>query len=199
MTKRLAKLKRSATKEDSLIELLSPLSPNEIVNRNKDYTQEGDKVRNKPFKLVFLIISISIFCYHIFNIVSLWATIPESIAIHFTNNTPNNWGSKYTLLLMPILSIFVWFLIDLLVKKPERMNYVNLTEANKEIQFARAEKVMILIQNFSFLFFILANESFLRNTVGMESNIPFVISLTLLALCFIAPIYFLIWAATLKY
>lgn len=154
---------------------------------------------NKTFKIILLIISISIFCYHFFNLVSLWTTIPERIAIHFTNDTPDNAGPKYILLIMPILSIFVWFLIGLLVKNPEKMNYVNLTEANKEIQFSRAEIVMIMVQHFSFLFFIFANEALLRNTVGMESNIPFVTSLTLLALCFIAPIYLLIWAATLKY
>lgn len=156
-------------------------------------------MRNKPFKITILIISISIFCYHIFNLFSLWSTIPERIAIHFTSDTTDNWGSKYFLLLMPTLSIFVWLIIGLLVKKPEKMNYINLTEANKEIQFLKTEKVMILVQNFSFLFLILANEAFLRYTVGMESNIPFVFSLTLLALCLIAPIYLLFWAATLKY
>ena len=156
-------------------------------------------MRNKPFKITILIISIFIFCYHVFNLFSLWSTIPERIAIHFMNDMADNWGSKYFLLIMPIVSIFVWYLIGLLVKKPEKMNYINLTEANKEIQFSRTEKVMILVQNFSFLFFIFANEAFLRSTVEMESNIPFIISLSLLALCFIAPIYLLIWAATLKY
>ena len=156
-------------------------------------------MRNKPFKITILIISIFIFCYHVFNLLSLWSTIPEGIAIHFTNVTADNWGSKYFLLIMPILSIFVWYLIGLLVKKPERMNYINLTEANKKIQFLRTEKVMILVQNFSFLFLILANEALLRNTVGMEASIPFGISLTFLALCLIARIYLLIWAATLKY
>ena len=37
MTKRLAKLKRLATKEDRLVEVLSPLSASEIADRNKDY------------------------------------------------------------------------------------------------------------------------------------------------------------------
>lgn len=156
-------------------------------------------MRNKPFKITILIISIFIFCYHVFNLFSLWPRIPDRIGIHFINDTANNWGSKYFLLIMPILSIFVWYLIGLLVKKPEKMNYINLTEANKEIQFSRTEKVMLLVQNFSFLFLIFANEAFLRSTVEMESNIPFIISLTLLALCFIAPMYLLIWAATLKY
>ncbi|WP_176474101.1 DUF1648 domain-containing protein [Niallia circulans] len=153
----------------------------------------------KHFKVTLVIISISILCYHIFKLFYLWADIPERIAIHFTNDTPDNWGPKYILYIMPILGIFFWFLMGLLVKKPEKMNYINLTGANKEIQFSRTSKVMILIQNISFLSFILANEALLRYSVGIDSSLPFIISLTLLAICCIAPIYLLIWASTLKY
>lgn len=39
------------------------------------------------------------------------------------------------------------------------MNYINLTEANKEIQFSRTRIVMILIQNLSFMSIVLANEA----------------------------------------
>ncbi|WP_449536333.1 DUF1648 domain-containing protein [Ferdinandcohnia sp. Marseille-Q9671] len=153
----------------------------------------------KHFKVTFLIISIFVFCYHILNLFYFWPDIPERIAIHFTNDTPDNWGPKYILYIMPVLGIFIWFLIGLVGKRPEKLNYVNLTEANKEIQFARTEKVLILIQNLSFISFLLANEAMLRNTVEMDSSLPFILSLTLLAICFIAPIYLFIWASTLKY
>ena len=89
----------------------------------------------------------------------LWTDIPERIAVHFTNETPDNWGPKYILHIMPILGIFIWFLIDLLVEKLEKLNYINLTEANKEIQFSRTRIVMILIQNLSFMTIVLANEA----------------------------------------
>ena len=159
----------------------------------------GDKMKMKHFKVTLVIISISILCYHIFQLFYLWADIPERIAIHFTNDAPDNWGPKYILYIMPILGIFIWFLIGLLVKKPEKLNYINLTEANKEIQFSRTGKVLILIQNLSFISFILANEALLRYSVGIDSSLPFIISLTLLAICFITPFYLLIWASTLKY
>lgn len=90
---------------------------------------------------------------------------------------------------MPILGIFIWFLIGLLVERQEKLNYINLTEANKENQFSRTRIVMILIQNLSFMSIVLANEALLRYSVGMESNVPFATSLTLLALCLIAPIF----------
>lgn len=156
-------------------------------------------MNNKQLKITLSIISISIFCYHIFNLIFFWTTISDSIAVHFTNDTPDNWGAKYILFILPLLSVVVWFLLRIAIKKPEKLNYVNLTKENKEIQFSRTEKVMILLQNFSFLSLIFANEAILRFSVGMESNVPFVTSLVLLALCFITPIYLFIWAATLKY
>lgn len=156
-------------------------------------------MKNKRLKLILLLISIVIFGYHIFNLYSLWPSIPDRIAIHFTNDTPVNWGPKYALLIMPIIGIFVWLLIGLLIKNPEKLNYVNLTEANKEIQYSRATKLLILIQNVSFLVFIFANEAFLNFSVGMNYSLPFIITLTLVAICLIAPIYLLIWASTLKY
>lgn len=156
-------------------------------------------MKMRYFKVTLFMISISILCYHIFNLFYFWADIPKRIAIHFTIDTPDNWGPKYFLYMMPILGIFIWFLIGLLVKNPEKLNYINLTEENKEIQFSRTGKVMIMIQNLSFISFILANEALLKYAVGIGSSLPFIISLTLLAICFIAPIYLLIWASTLKY
>lgn len=156
-------------------------------------------MKHKGFKIIFLLISIVIFGYHIFNLITLWPSIPNRIAIHFTNDTPDNWGPKYALLIMPIISIFLWLLIGLLIKNPEKLNYVNLTEKNKEIQYSRATKLLILIQNVSSLVFIFANAAFLNFSIGMDYSLPFIISLTLVAICLIAPIYLLIWSATLKY
>ncbi|MGO4529761.1 DUF1648 domain-containing protein [Paenibacillus sp. 2TAF8] len=152
----------------------------------------------KYFKVTLFILSLSIFLFHVFKLVYLWTDIPERIAIHFTNDIPDNWGPKSILYIMPVIGVFLWFLIGILVKKPDKLNYINLTEANKEIQFSRTGKVLILIQNLSFLSFLLANEALLNYAVGIDSSLPFIISLSLLAFCFIAPIYLLIWASTLR-
>lgn len=156
-------------------------------------------MNNKRLKVLLFIFSFSIFCYHLFHLITLWTNIPDRIAIHFTNDTPDNWGPKYILIIMPLLSMILWNLIGLFAKNPEKMNYVNLTDANKEMQYARAEKVMILMQNFGSLSLIFANDALLKHSVGIDSSLPIIISLTLLGICFIAPIYLFIWAATLKY
>lgn len=155
---------------------------------------------NNRLKITLFTISIAIFGYHMFHLFYLWPNIPERIAIHFTGSgTADNWGSKYFLLAIPVLSILIWLFIGFLVKRPEKMNYINLTEANKEIQYKRMEIVMLLLQNVSFIAFILINEAMLRNAVGMASELPFYLALILLAICVVAPFYLLIWSATLKY
>jgi hypothetical protein len=156
-------------------------------------------MKNKPLKFTLIIISTSILIYHGFNIFHLWSDIPNQIAIHFSNEQPDNWGSKYFLFIMPIISFFFWLLIQILIRKPEKLNYVNLTEKNKEIQYLKAEKVMLLIQYLGSITFIFANEAFLRSAVGMETTLPLSIAIVLLAVCIISPLYLLFWGATLKY
>jgi hypothetical protein len=156
-------------------------------------------MKNKPFKFTLIVISTSILFYHGFNLFHLWSDIPNKIAIHFSNDQPDNWDSKYFLFIMPIVSVFFWLLIQILVRKPEKLNYVNLTEKNKEIQYLKAEKVMLLIQYLGSITFIFANEAFLRSAVGMETTMPLSIAIVLLAICIISPLYLLFWGATLKY
>ena len=64
-------------------------------------------MRDKHFKIILSIISILIFAYHMFNLFYLWSDSPSQIAIHFTGKTPDHWGSKYFLIVIPFLSILV--------------------------------------------------------------------------------------------
>ncbi|MBW3112422.1 DUF1648 domain-containing protein [Bacillus sp. MCCB 382] len=143
-------------------------------------------------------ISTTILIYHAFHLFSLWPEIPATIAIHFSHGEPDYWGSKYILFLMPIVSLLIWFLIGFLVRNPEKLNYIHLTEENENIQYEQAERVLVLIQYLGSLTFVFSNEALLHEAVGMESSWPFSIAIVLLGICFVTPIYHLFWAATLK-
>lgn len=156
-------------------------------------------MKNKPLKLTLIIISISILFYHGFNLFYLWSDIPNQIAIHFSNGQSDNWGSKLLMFVMPVISIFIWIFMQIVVRKPEKLSYVNLSEKNKKIQYLKAEKVLVLIQYLASIALIFANEAFLRSAVGIDTRLPLAIAIFLLTICFIAPLYLLIWAATLKY
>jgi len=151
------------------------------------------------FKWTLIIISTSVFIYHGINLIYLWGDIPNQIAIHFSGGSPDNGGPKTILFILPVISFLFWISIGLLIRNPEKLNYVNLTEENREVQYSKVGKGMLLIQNFGFIFLILVNEAILNNAVGEEFSLPFTIAIALLVMCFLIPFYLLFWAATLKY
>ncbi|QHE60455.1 DUF1648 domain-containing protein [Rossellomorea vietnamensis] len=156
-------------------------------------------MRKKLLTCTLIIISMAILFYHFVHLFSLWSEIPSTIPIHFNSRAPDHWGSKYLLFIMPVVGIVLWFFMGLLARRPEKLNYVHLTEENKHIQYVKAEKLMVFIQYLCLMMFEFANEAFLRNAVGMDSSLPLSIALALMAICFLAPMYHMFWAATLKH
>ncbi|TXC92719.1 DUF1648 domain-containing protein [Metabacillus litoralis] len=159
----------------------------------------GDiSVKIKSFKFLLSFISMGILVYHLINLFLLWSDIPDRIAIHFTNDVPDNWGSKFFVLIMPIIGLLLWWLIGLFTKHPEKLNYINLTAKNREKQYNMSKNIMIFIQHLVLIISILANESFIRYSVGIENSVLNFLPLFLTAIMFLAVFYNLIWAARLK-
>lgn len=156
-------------------------------------------MKNNSLKIILFLISIAIFGYHLTSLLIHWSEIPNEIPIHFQNGEPNNWGPKYLLFILPGLSIILWHLIGLLTKNSKKLNYVNLTEKNKEQQYKRVGNMLVLVQYFSATGLVLLNETFLRELMGMDASIALYTAIILLAACVILPFYYLFWAATLKY
>ncbi|KYG31942.1 hypothetical protein AZF04_03975 [Alkalihalobacillus trypoxylicola] len=124
----------------------------------------------------------------------VWSQLPSILEPHEMDQGI----SKYVLFILPILSLFSWYFLSLLAKNPQKLNYVNLTENNKEVQYTNAIKLMTLLKGFSSLALVALNEGFLRDMLGMNSSIFISVSIILLILCGIVSILFLFWAATLK-
>lgn len=101
MTKRLAKLKRLATKEDFIIQVLSPLSMSEIGDRTKDYDVLTPKQFGTKYKdLLFTPIELT------------WNGNTHQIQYHHCSHHGLHVGSTYT-------TIAHLWLIKRFVKAPE--------------------------------------------------------------------------------
>lgn len=70
--------------------------------------------------------------YAIFTVMQL----PDTIPIHFDlNNEPDNYGSKYTLLVLPFIATLILGLFSVIKRYPSSLNYpVKITEHNAAIQ-----------------------------------------------------------------
>ena len=69
-----------------------------------------------------------------------WERIPDSIPTHFGGSgRPDDWGSKYTLLLLPFILIIIYSGFTILSRYPHVCNYPwRITEENAERQYLLA-------------------------------------------------------------
>ena len=154
--------------------------------------------KDKGWEITLKFLSLILLGYHLIHLFLLWTDVPGNIVIHFENGEPDNWGSRYFLLIMPVIGLLIWWLLGKLTKYPEKLNYINLTDENREIQYKMSCRVLWIIQNLSFITFILGNEAFLRYATGDNDNTFFFLSIFSLVFVLLATFYNLIWAARLK-
>lgn len=152
----------------------------------------------KSWMKLLTLFSMIAFVSHLIHIFVLWPDVPNHITIHFTNGVADNWGSKYFLLLMPVIGLVSWWIFGFLTKNPKKYNYINLTDANRGKQYKRAGNAMVIIQNMILFIFIFANESFLRTVIEVEDSIFFILYIVSLILICIIIFYNVIWVARLK-
>jgi len=98
--------------------------------------------------LIVLIVTWGFTVYH-FN------KLPDIIATHFDiSGKPNDFGSKYTIWLLPAIITFVYVSIFTLNRNPHKFNYLTkITEQNAHKQYRLASRMMrILLFNITIMF-----------------------------------------------
>jgi uncharacterized membrane protein len=73
-----------------------------------------------------------------------WPGLPDPIPRHYNAaGEPDAYGSKYTLMILPLLSIAIYFTFNYFNQKPYIFNYpVKITEENAERQYTLAMNMM---------------------------------------------------------
>jgi len=76
--------------------------------------------------------------------VHAWATLPETIPTHFDiHGEPDGWGSKSTLVMLPIIALVLYAFMTIINRYPHVFNYiVPITEENAERQYRLGQGIM---------------------------------------------------------
>lgn len=137
--------------------------------------------------------------FWIMNIVS-FSNLPEKIPIHYNGlGIVDNYGSKSTIFILPVVGTFLFTLLTVLNKYPENFNYlVEITQKNAEKQYVNSIKMIqklkiILLLLFVFIDFITIQAS-KGNSEGLGKwFLPFMIGLI-----FIPILYFIYKSSKLE-
>ncbi|MDV6379091.1 DUF1648 domain-containing protein [Sporosarcina sp. GW1-11] len=103
----------------------------------------------------FDVLVIALFAACLTHLFLQWNELPDQIPAHFgANGEVDRYGSKFELLLLPIIGIFLWVGLFMLEKYPHTYNYINLRPDNIETQYRYGVVFMNVTKNISTLLII---------------------------------------------
>jgi uncharacterized membrane protein len=87
----------------------------------------------------------------------VWKTLPDKVPAHYNAaGKVDRWGSKWELLILPFVGIFIALLMGVLEKFPEIHNYPNrLNELNAEQFYLQSRKLVNQLKNICLILFSL--------------------------------------------
>jgi len=117
-------------------------------------------VKNNPqvilpkSKIVFIINSLSllIMISSFIYIIVMYNHLPETIPTHYNfAGEADQWGSKRTIFIFPVLMLFMFILLYFLAKVPHIHNYpIKVTEENAERVYSLS-RLMLVVLNFEII------------------------------------------------
>jgi len=105
--------------------------------RNLELNRPLLKLAMGPADLILEILAIvSLLCFIGF-MAYHYATLPETVPTHFdASGKPDDYGSKTTLLILPVIALVIYSILSLIGRIPEKLNYpVKITPANSRRQY----------------------------------------------------------------
>ncbi|WP_163527497.1 DUF1648 domain-containing protein [Halobacillus ihumii] len=100
------------------------------------------------FEKLSTFISFLVMVITLIYLVVIWNKIPETIPVHFNlSGEPDNYGGKWSIIVLPIISLFIWVSFTMLEKYPHVYNYiVTIHERNAEAQYKNAVLMLSVLK-----------------------------------------------------
>ena len=134
------------------------------------------------------------FVWIVVYLVSFWGVLPEQIPAHFNGaGEVDRWGSKWTLVMLPIIAGLLWIGMTILEKYPHKHNYmVELHERNIEFQYRNSRMMLNVLKNLIGLVFVYLSYIFAQVALGEEDSLGIGFLPVFLTLMFAPMIIFMI-------
>lgn len=99
--------------------------------------------------------------------------LPQQVAVHFNMaGEADNWGSKYILLLMPVIVLFMALAMEAVEKHPEWHNYpASKTKENEQAMYNISQRTINLVKNAILLIFSLLQLEMIRSATTENTSI----------------------------
>ena len=104
---------------------------------------------NRACDVITIVLFLAVICYTVFQ----WNRLPEEVPMHFNGaGEVDNYGSKWSLLLLPMISVGLFTLLEFLERHPEWHNYPRrINEMNAPRFYQSSRELLNRVKNLSLL------------------------------------------------
>lgn len=125
--------------------------------------------------------------------IAIWNQLPDQVPAHYNGaGEVNRWGSKWELLLLPVIAVFLAVFLSFLEKHPEWHNYTNLNEDNIKFQYQNSRLLINVLKNESVLLFVFLNFQTEQVALGKIDSLGFAFLPVFLCIIFGSMVFFFI-------
>lgn len=105
-------------------------------------------IKTTYYHRIIFVLSILVMAGTFLYLLYAWNGLPDKVPGHFNGaGEIDRWGSKYELIVTPIISIFLFLGITLMEKYPEAWNTgVKVTEENKERVYLEIKNMIVTLK-----------------------------------------------------
>ena|SRR5699024_2611452 len=127
------------------------------------------KLPKTRFEIAFDSITVIVFFLSMVSLVNAWTVLPAEVPAHYNiAGEVDRWGSKWEMLITPIIAALMWISMTVLEKYPHVYNYLNLRQDNVRVQYLNARLMLNVIKNIIVLLF--AYVSWNNTQVALEKS-----------------------------
>ena len=158
------------------------------------------KTEAKLIHKIFNVIALATLLSGVLLLIVYWSKLPDTVPIHFNiKGEADGWGSKYTLIILPIIAVGFYAFLTMMESKPHFFNFpVKITEQNAQQQFDLARDLLNVSKNLSTI--LLAVIAIFTVFDARETPIPYsnTIIFVLIGLLIAITIFYFIRSIKLK-
>lgn len=157
------------------------------------YNKPKLDIPKSTFQKVLDIITMLIFAAGIVYLFVVWGQLPDQVPAHYNAaGEVDRWGSRWELLLLPIIAAVLGISMSFLEKHPEWHNYMNLNENNIEFQYKNSVLLLNVIKNECVLLFVFVNYNMVQVALGKAEPLGILFLPIFLGILFGSMIFFII-------
>jgi uncharacterized membrane protein len=123
-----------------------------------------------------IVISIAALLFTIIYLAIKWTDLPQTMPIHYnTSGEADGWGSKYVLIILPLVALALFIGFSILAKFPHKFNYlVQITTENAHNQYLNARLLLSWINLEIVLLFSYIEWKVIQGALEHSSRLGFV-------------------------